>query len=243
MKLALNYARMESLELVRLPSFIVPTLLFPALFFLFFVVPGAPNDEADLLLASYVGFAFLGIAFFQFGVGIAAERTSPWEVYLRTLPVAPRTRFTGKVLSALALATASGLVVIAVALATTSAHLGPLEWLSLAAGLLGGSVPFVLLGVALGYLCGPKGALPLANLLYLSLAYLGGVWTGAGRLPTAVSLFSPYLPTREWMEILWAAAGGSAQPARYWAALAGWGVAFALLASWAYRRDEGQRFR
>jgi ABC-2 type transport system permease protein len=195
-RLAFSYARLESLELVRLPSFIVPTLLFPALFFLCFVVPGAGHGQADLLLASYVGFAFLGIAFFQFGVGIAAERTSPWEGYLRTLPAAPRTRFAGKVCSALALATASGLVVVAVALATTPARLGGLEWLLLATGLLAGSIPFVLLGIALGYLCGPKSALPLANLLYLGLAYLGGVWTGSDRLPGSVAVVSPYLPTR-----------------------------------------------
>ena len=35
------------------------------------------------------GFAVIGVAFFQFGVGIAVDRASPWEAYLRTLPVGP----------------------------------------------------------------------------------------------------------------------------------------------------------
>ena len=32
-------------------------------------------------MASFAAYAVLGIAFFQFGVGIAAEREEPWESY------------------------------------------------------------------------------------------------------------------------------------------------------------------
>jgi len=70
-KLVLLHARASTLELLRYPAFSVPTLAFPALFFLLFV---SPRTEADptLLLASFAGFAVLAVAFFQFGVGIAS---------------------------------------------------------------------------------------------------------------------------------------------------------------------------
>ena len=243
MRLALVHARAETLELARYPSFVVPTLLFPALFFLLFAVPGARPFQADLLLASYAGFAFLGVAFFQFGVGIAAERASPWDAFVRSLPLRARTRLAGRVLSALLFATASGSVVVAVALATTPASLSAQEWIVLAWALVAGTIPFALLGIALGYLTSPKAALPIANVLYLVLAYLGSLWVRPGHLPPVVASVSPALPTRQWADVLRAAAIGDALPSTQVLALVGWTVAFGLLAAWAYRRDEGERYR
>jgi ABC-2 type transport system permease protein len=225
---ALLYSRLETLELARIPSFLLPTLGFPALFFVFFVVPGVTDSDAELLTASYLGFAFLGVAFFQFGVATAAERTTPWEVFVRTLPAQPWARLAGRSLSALGFAIASG---------------GPVAAVALAAAVVLGSVPFVLLGVAIGYLTSPRSALPVANVLYLGLAYLGGVWTGPDGVPQAVAEFARALPTRAWMEILWAIAQGDAVPFADIATLVAWAIVFGSLAGWAYRRDEGQRFR
>ena len=88
MRLVLLHARATTLELLRYPAFLVPTLAFPAVFFLFFVAPRT-QAAASVEMATFAGFAVIGVAFFQFGVGIAVERASPWETYLRTLPVGP----------------------------------------------------------------------------------------------------------------------------------------------------------
>ena len=55
MKLVLVHARAATLELLRYPAFSVPTLAFPALFFLLFVASRDDRD-ATLLLASFAGF-------------------------------------------------------------------------------------------------------------------------------------------------------------------------------------------
>jgi ABC-2 type transport system permease protein len=244
MRIALVHAQLETRMLARYPSFVVPTLFFPSLFFLIFVVPAADRiDQANELLASFVGFAFLGVAFFQFGVGMAIELASPWDLYLRTLPLSLRSRLAGRTLSALVFAAASGALVIAVALVLTNASLTPRQWLELGAALLGGSIPFALLGISIGYLVSPKGALPVANVLFLALGYLGGLWTGAERLPAVAGEVSPLLPTRQWLDTLTAAVTTAPPPLAQWLALAGWTVAFALLAAVAYRRDEGVRYR
>ena len=65
-------------ELGRYPAYVVPTLVFPSVFFLFFAAP-AGSQGANVRMATFAGFAALGVAFFQFGVGIAVERGSPWE--------------------------------------------------------------------------------------------------------------------------------------------------------------------
>jgi ABC-2 type transport system permease protein len=236
------YARAEVLELLRYPSFSVPTLLFPALLFLFFGVPSEADDET-ILMASYAAFGVLAVALFQFGVGIATERTTPWQVYLRTLPVSARVRFSARLVAAAVFALASAGAVVAVALALTSTELTASQWLRLGFALVCGTIPFGLLGLAIGYWLTPKGALPVANLLFLGLAFLGGLWTGPERLPGAVDAFSPLLPTRQWGEIVWAPALDQGWDWWPWLGLSVYAAVFGALAAWGYRRDEGQQYR
>lgn len=242
MRLALVHARLQIVELLRFPGFSVATLGFPSLLFLLFGLPRADHD-ANLLLASYAAFAVLGVGFFQFGVSVAIERGTPWQLFVRTLPAPAASRFAGRVLAALAFGASAAAIVVAVALATTSAALDATQWLRLAAALLLGSIPFVLLGLAIAFWTSAKSALPVANILYLLLAYAGGLWTGPRELPRTIRSLSPYTPTRQWGDVLWPAVTGRAWGTSHWLLLAAYGAAFMVFAAWGYRRDEGQRFR
>jgi ABC-2 type transport system permease protein len=241
-RLTLVYARALTFELLRYPAYSVPTLAFPAVFFLLFVASRGDRNPT-LLLASFAGFAFLAVAFFQFGVGIAAERETPWERFLRTLPVRARVRLAARLLSGTVFGLASAGLVALTAVATTDAHLPPVRWAGLVLALVVGAVPFALLGIALGYWASPRGALPVANILYLVLAFAGGLWTTPARLPSSVAAVSPLVPTRQFGEVLWGAARGRLWQPREWLLLLAWGAAFALLAGWGYARDEGRRYR
>jgi ABC-2 type transport system permease protein len=241
MRLTARYARAMTLELLRYPAFSVPTIAFPGLFFLLFVSSREDRD-ATLLLASFAGFAFLAVAFFQFGVGIAAERETPWERFLRTLPAKTSVRFAARLLSGTVFGLASAGVVVLVGLATTDAHLTAVRWGALVLALIAGAVPFALLGIALGYWASPRGALPLANILYLVLAFAGGLWTTPANLPSSVASISPLVPTRQFGNVLWGATEGRLWRPRDWLLLLGWSAVFAALAAWGYRRDEGRRY-
>ena len=232
MRLVLLHTRATTLELLRYPTFSVPTIAFPALFFLLFVAPRSDKDtDPTLLLASFAGFAVLGVSFFQFGVGIAAERESPWERFVRTLPVRLRVRFAARVLSATLFGLASSALVAVAALATTEARLTAPRWFALVGAL------------ALGYWASPRSALPTANVLYLVLAFLGALWTTPRHLPASVSDISPLVPTRQFGNVLWGATSGHLWRPRDWLLLAVWTAVFAALATWGYRRDEGRRYR
>ncbi|HET8758142.1 MAG TPA: hypothetical protein VFM58_19125, partial [Solirubrobacteraceae bacterium] len=165
MSLVLAHARASALELGRYPGYVVPTLLFPAMFFVFFG-SSARGYVATLGMCSFAAFAVIGVAFFQFGVGIAVERGSPWETFLRTLPISPLDRILARLACGAIFAAASAAIVVAVALALTDAALDPVRWLELAAVLVAAIVPFGLLGIGLGYWATPKSALPIANVLY-----------------------------------------------------------------------------
>jgi ABC-2 type transport system permease protein len=232
---------MAVLTLLRYPGFVVPTIGFPAMFFLFFAAP-AHGAVATYALCSFAAFAAIGVAFFQFGVGIATERTTPWELYVRTLPVSPTVRLCSRLVAAAFFSAAAAAIVALVAVATTDAALAPAGWAELAAVLALGLVPFGCLGIALGYWASPRSALPLANVLYLTLSFGGGLWIRPSRLPGAVQTISTFLPTRHLANALVGVVRGSPWMPREWLILTGFAAVFALAAIAGYRRDEGERF-
>jgi ABC-2 type transport system permease protein len=243
MRLALAHARAETANLGRYLGYSVPTIAFPAILLLLF---GRTFEEGEpqRLYAGFAAMALLGVAFFQFGVGIATTRTTPWESYLRTLPVGPATRLAGRVLSALVFAAATVAAVSLVAFTVYGVRMVPWRAFALGSTLLVGCIPFALLGIAFGYWLAPRAALPVANLLYLPLAIGGFLWTRpTDDVPRSVDIASQLLPTRSWMEVLDpVATGDHPVPLHHVAALAAWGLVFFALAWWGYRRDEGERF-
>jgi ABC-2 type transport system permease protein len=241
-RLALAHARMQIVELVRFPGFTAGTLAFPGVVFVLFGLPRAGRNP-ELLLASYCAFAVIGVGFFQFGVSGAIERGSPWQSWLRTLATPPAVRIAARVLSALAFTTASIGVVVILSLTTTHVSLSATAWMRLALALLAGSAPFVVLGLSIAYWTSPKSALPVANVLYMLLAYAGGLWTGPSDLPGAVRAISPFTPARQWGDVLWPAVTGDPWRASHWLALGGYSVAFGALAAWGFAREELRSYR
>lgn len=244
MRLALAHARAETAQLVRFPAYVLPTLALPALLLLF-LGREFERGEPERLLAGFAATSLLTVTLFQFGVGIAATRTTPWEAYLRTLPVTISARLGGRLLSAAVFGVATLTVVTLVATTVYGASPPPSRAAGLFVGLLLGSVPFALLGIAFGYWLPPRAAVPVANLVFFPLAVSGAFWARPPEeIPRSVDLASQCLPTRSWMEILDSlATGDSPLPLHHVAALAAWGAVFFALAWWGYRRDEGERFR
>ncbi len=242
--LALVNARYLLLETVRIPVALIGTMFFPAASMLFFVVPFAGDNPigATFATASMVTFAVMTTNLFQYGVGVAEDRAQPWDPYTRTLPAGPGPRFAGRILAGLLLMFASFLPVVAIAAIATAATASPAE-LALAAGaVIVIAVPFTLMGLAIGYALPSKAALAVAQLLFFPLAFCGGLLSAPGEAPGWVEAIAPYLPTRGAVELMWAAVGDFTPDRTALFMLVAWTVAMALLAVWAYRRDEGRRF-
>jgi ABC-2 type transport system permease protein len=241
--LVLAHTRAIALGLVREPAFLVISLLFPALLFALLGesrVTGSPPTA----MASFAAFAFLGVALFDLGGEIAKERESAWESYVRTLPVAPWTRLTARVLAAFGVAAAAAALVVATSLLLTDVALDAGDWLRFAVALVAGAVPVALLGFWIGYSAGSgRTANSIANLLYVILAFAGGLWVAPAELPELVGDLSAVVPTRPWAELVWQPVEGRAWESEEWLKLAGYTVLFGALAVRAYARDQGRRYR
>ena len=73
----LQEARTECVRYLRSPGFVLPTVLFPATFYLMFAVVvgvGRTHDGARFLLGAYSTFGVMGPALFGFGISLALER-------------------------------------------------------------------------------------------------------------------------------------------------------------------------
>jgi ABC-2 type transport system permease protein len=242
MTIAWAHARAETMALLRMPAYCLPTLALPGLALLVFG-GRVGESEPERLVAGFAAMAVLGVTFFQFGVGIATNRQFLWESYLRTLPAGPGARLAGRILSALGFALASTLVVGLVGAAVYEATLPIARALAVLVALLLGGIPFALLGIAFGYWAPPRAALPIANLAFIPLVVLGAFWARLDGLSHDADVALQVVPTRSWMEVLDSLATGEHPlPLHHVAALIAWTVAFGALAWWGYRRDEGERF-
>lgn len=222
--------RLQFLEHLRMPAYIMASIGFPVIFFLIFAVPEATSkDSANFLLASFLGFAVVGILFLQFAHGLAEERSSPWYTYMRTLPIGGAEFLASRTLVAIAMAVLTAAVLTAVALATTPVQMPAQKWVQLYGLLLLGGFCFALMGMALGMWVTEKVALPLGNLIYLPLSYAGGLWKPPHVLPASVQSLSEYLPTRFYGEMLWATVQGTDLDKNVFWYLAMWSGVFVLI--------------
>jgi ABC-2 type transport system permease protein len=237
------HATMHFLDLLRWPGYVVPTVAFPAMFFVFFDLSYARESAANaaVLTLAFIVFAVVGVTFYQFGVNIALDRGRPWERYLRTLPVTPLERLVARIATAMVFGLATAAVVALVARFFTPIDLSAGQWLVVLLYCIAGGVPFVLIGITIGYWASARAAMPIATAANLLLAYAGGLWIPPKYLPPFVQALSPYLPTRQFAELVWSVTGHGV-PMRALIGLACYAVAFAVLATLAYGRDERTRY-
>jgi ABC-2 type transport system permease protein len=242
--LALTHARFHLLEVMRIPIALIGSAFFPAASMLFFVVPfvGDHPVYATYATASMVTFAVMSTNLFQYGVGVAEDRAQPWDPYTRTLPAGPGPRFAGRILSGFAMMTISLIPVLVIAALLTEATVTAGGFLTALVATFAVAVPFILMGLSIGYALPAKAAIVVAQVLFIPLAFGGGLMTAPGAAPGFVEDLAPYLPTGGAARLMWAAVGDFPFHPGSAITLLGWTVALASLAAWAYRRDEGRRF-
>jgi len=242
--LVLTHTRFQLTETFRTPIALIGSAFFPAASMVFFVIPFVGSDPvyATYATASMVTFSVLTTNLFQYGIGVAEDRTQPWDPYTRTLPVGPGPRFAGRILAGLAMTAFSLIPVVIIAALFTAATLtGPALLAALGVTAII-AVPFTLMGLGIGYSLPPKAAIVVAQVLFLPLAFGGGLMTAPGGAPGFVETIAPYLPTGGAARLMWAAVGDFPLDLGSEIALVGWTTALGAIAVWAYRRDEGRRF-
>ena len=189
-------AKAEITRSLRLPQFLVPTVLTPAAFFALFALAlnKSSPEAATVMLAGYGVFAATGPALFGFGAGVAMEREQGLIELKRVSPL-PAGAYVAAKLAAALFATALAMVLIDATALIAGVRLPILGWAELTAISLASTLPYALLGFGLGMRMSGKGAVAAANALYLGSAILGGLWMPSAMLPGLMRTLGQFVPS------------------------------------------------
>lgn len=239
---------MEFSRMVRTPAFALTSLLLPIMFYAFFGIPEAQRPYGGttaglFMLGSFAAYAVITITMFSFGASVANERGSGATRLMRATPLRPGAYLAGKIVAAMGFAAVGVASLTVFAMLAGHVHIAAATWVMLLMRLLLGSVPFIVLGFAVGYLSSINSAIGILNLINLPLSFASGLFVPVSMLPSFVRPVAPYLPTYHFGQLAWGAFGAnqeSWQTSALW--LAGYTVLFTVIALRAYRRDERKEF-
>ena len=234
---------------LRIPAFSVTIVALPILFFSFFGLPYAHFTFPDgrnvgaHLIASFGAYGVGSVMVYAFGIGVANERATKIDLLMRVTPLPPFLYLLAKVLTALVFAFGALLALIVFGITVGGVQQPFTVWVTVIVRLLIGSVPFIGLGFAIGYLFGPNTAPAVANLVYLPLSFASGLFMPLDDLPRFVRMLAPYLPTYHYAQLAWSAVGARSEAigaSLLW--LAAYTVLLHTIAVLIYRREERRQF-
>jgi ABC-2 type transport system permease protein len=240
--------RVEFLKLWRIPSFSIMTIAFPLMLFAFFGLPNAGGHTGGVrtgayLLGSFGVYAMTTVMLFSFGVGVAVERGQNIDLLMRVTPLRPLAALLGRSITAVAFGLITLAALFTFAGLTAGIHMPVATWLRITALLIGGALPFLVIGYAIGYAAGPSTAPVVLNIVYLPLSFASGILLPLPYLPHPIQLAAPYLPTYRYAQLVWGTLGVRTDGLLangLW--LAAYLVVFFVVALLAYRREEMRRF-
>jgi ABC-2 type transport system permease protein len=248
----LMQSKAELLKFWRVPAFGFFSLGLPLIIFTFFglrqatqhIGPGSAITVGTYVMASMAAYTVGNVMVFSFGMALAIERGQKQDVLLRASPLPPVIYLLGKVVNAAVFALVALVVLFVFAHFSAKVNLDVGTWVTLAARLLLGSIPFIGLGLGFGYLASPNSAPALINIVYLPIAFASGIFIPVSQLPDFIRGLAPYLPLNPFVELGWNAIGfptdrDVSTDILY---LVAYAVGFFALAVWAYRRDTAAKF-
>ena len=247
LRIFLTEIRYEVLRALRTKAFSLSAIGFPVMFYCLFgllmnrnVDISAGVSVAKYLLGGYAVFGSLGSAIFGIGIGVAMDRSAGWLELKKASPMPPLAYVLSKCVMAVvfSLIIVSILTVLGVTLGHV--HLTVLEFVQMALLAAVGAIPFSCLGLALAFLAPPASAGGIANMIYLPMSFLSGLWWPIKLLPHILQVIAPIFPTYHLAQLMYGALGAPTigTTLSHWMGLLGF-TAIMLGVTWlAFKRIE-----
>jgi len=209
-------ARNEFLRLLRSPSFAVPTIIFPPMFYTLFAVllnhKGGPQ-VATHMLATYGVFGVMAPGLFGFGVAIAMDRERGFLALKRAQPVPAGAVLLSRMAMAMVFAAVISLLLMLIGTTVAGVSLSATQAAALVLVDVLGVLPFCAIGLYIGSIAGGQGAPAVINMLYLPMAFLAGLWMPLSMLPAIIGTLAPLWPAYHLAQIALATIGAKSDGA------------------------------
>jgi ABC-2 type transport system permease protein len=235
-------ARMECLRLARSPSFAVPIIMFPLMFYaLFGLVLGGHGEAAAPgaarhMLATFIAFGCVAPGLFGVGITVALDRDRGLFELKRALPMPAGTFLAAKLVTAMVFSAAVSLLLIVLGAAVGNVVLELAQWAGLFILSVLGVVPFCGIGLLVGGLVKGQGAPAVLNLIYLPMSFLSGMWIPLSVLPHTLAQLAPAWPAYHLAKLAQYTVGEGGEFLPHVLDLAGVGILFFALSRRALRK-------
>jgi ABC-2 type transport system permease protein len=245
LRICCKEAKYEFLKSLRNPMYSISTLLFPIMFYVLFGLVMGKQMIGGIrttvyLLPTYGTFGVMGASLFGTAASLASERGLGWLQVKRASPMPPFAYFLAKVILSLIFSAIVVTLLFLLGITFGGVHLPPSILAKLALTLIGGSLPFCAMGLAIGYFAGPTSAPAFINIFYLPMSFCSGLWLPFIFLPAFIQHIAVFLPSYHLAQLalnLVGAGQGGPGPG-HWEALAGFTMLCLGVARWGHQRDE-----
>jgi ABC-2 type transport system permease protein len=210
--------RYEVLRALRTRTFSLSAIGFPIMFYCLFGLLMNRNENitagvsiAKYLLGGYAIFGSLGAAIFGIGVGVALDRSAGWLELKQASPMPPL----AYVLSKCSMAVVFSVVIVSIltllGIVAGHVHITLIEFARILSIAAVAAIPFSCLGLAMAFLAPPASASGIANLVYLPMSFLSGLWIPIKFLPHILQVIAPVFPTYHLAQMMYGALGAPSQ--------------------------------
>ncbi|GAA2131265.1 ABC transporter permease [Kitasatospora kazusensis] len=234
--------QLEILRTLRNKRYVLFTVLYPALLYVFFISAYSGGSVAggvpakSYFMVSMATFGAVGAVLTGSAQRISVERKTGWVRQLRLTALPGRAYTLGKI-AACAVTTLPAILVVFAIGAVEGVRLGAVQWLGLGAALWLGSFVFAALGVALGYAAQPDSVQPVVMIVYMLMALFGGTWFPVGE---SLKKFARFNPVYQYNQLASFTQPGHSLDTSAVAGLAGFLALFVAGAAFLYRKDTKQ---
>jgi ABC-2 type transport system ATP-binding protein len=242
----LRYLWLEIVRALRDSRYVLLVLAAPVGFYLLFaeIFSGQPVHRGELpasveLMVSMATFGAMWAALSATAPRLARDRERGWLDVLRVTPLSPASVLAARICGGMLVAVPA---IVAVGVTARLAHgvqLSAGQWAAGFAVLWIGTLPFVVLGIAIGTLTDSATAYGVTLGLYIALAALGGLWVPPSNFPSALLNVAKLLPSYNQAQLGWHIAANKPPSGTSVLVLAAWTVGLAVIA---YLAGAGLKF-
>jgi len=241
----LREVRYEFVRALRTKAYSLSVIGFPVMFYLFFGILLNRNGHVDNLsapkemLAGYAVFAAIGASLFGIGVGLAGDLSAGWLELKRASPMPPLAYLLAKCGTAMGFAVIITTILALCGITMGGVHLSLAEYTKTVGIIFFGCIPFACMGLLLALLAPFNAAPGIANMIYLPMSVLGGLWFPIQIFPKVLQQFAIVLPTYHLKQLVLSVFGASAGSASsHILALTIFTFLMLFCAGYAFRRRE-----
>jgi ABC-2 type transport system permease protein len=243
MILFLNQCKIEFLRIFRNPYFLFWSLAMPIMFYIFFtkVLNTGVEDKAlwdAHFLMSITVFSVMGSAIMTLGIRLVQEQREGWTKYIRITPLPDMTYFFAKMTGQTGVHIFSIIMIFTTGFLINGISLTATEWLLSGLWILAGSMPFLALGVLIGFMKRVDTASGVSNAIYMIMAITGGLWMPMEILPEFIQAIGKALPAYHYGNGAWSIIRGDLPQFQDILVLSVYLIIFMVISNYIRRKQE-----